>query len=75
MAAVTLGLAGGAGSGADGRQAQRPTEKPADPEAAKPKAAADRAYKAALRTHSGLQGKIRSVGRRALPADNGKKPK
>ena len=73
-AAVTLGLLAAPAAAQMGGKGMRPSEKPADPEAAKRKAAQDRAYKAALERIPDSKEKYDPWGG-VVPADSGKKPK
>ena len=73
-AAVTLGLLAAPAAAQMGGKGMRPSEKPADPEAAKRKAAQDRAYKAALERIPDSKEKYDPWGG-VVPADSSKKPK
>lgn len=74
MVAVTLGLLAAPAAAQMGSKGMRPTEKPTDPEAAKKKAAADKAYRSALEKIPDSKEKYDPWGG-VVPADTGKKPK
>jgi hypothetical protein len=74
VVAVTMGLLAAPAAAQMGGKGMRPTEKPADPEAAKKKAAADKAYKSALEQIPDSKEKYDPWGG-VVPADAGKKPK
>ena len=73
-AAVTLGLLAAPAAAQMGGKGMRPSEKPADPEAAKRKAAQDRAYKAALERIPVSKEKYDPWGS-MRPAEPARKPK